>query len=207
MATSDYALPHAAARPFIGVRQRVILALLAATLAVVTQRPPADPPVAETGYLNTVVEVGGERFRLACQGTGDATVVFLELPGTWPSSVWIRAQTWVSTFARVCVFFATSGSGRAAMVDPALTDRIAGDLGHALEDNQVPDPYIIVATTALTPIAVSLVEGNAAPVNGGLVLAPENDPVTGWIVDAGGNQQAVTLTDLEHLGDIIRSLF
>lgn len=206
MATIDHAWLNVAAYAFTGVRQRVILAVIAATLAVVTQRPPSVPP-AETGYLNTIVDAGGERFRLACQGDGPATVVFLELPGTWPSSVWIRGQTWVSTFARVCVVFATSGGGRTAMQAPGLTDQIADDLGHALDDQQVPDPYIVVATTALMPIAVSMVEGNTVPINGGLVLEPANDPVTGWVIDADGNQQAVTLTDLEHLGIVIQSLF
>lgn len=207
MATAEHALFKISAHAFTGVRQRVILAALAATLAVLTQRPPAEPPAGATGYLNTIVDMGGERFRLTCQGNGEATVVFLELPGTWPSSVWIRGQTWVSTFARVCVVFATSGSGRTAMLEPALTDRMAGDLGDALDDNQVASPYVIVATTALTPIAVSMVEGNALPINGGLILETANDPVTGWVIDADGNRQAVTLTDLEHLGNVIQSLF
>lgn len=181
--------------------------MLVAALAVATQRPPVSPPGGATGYLNTIVEAGGERFRLACQGTGPATVVFLELPGTWPSSVWIRSQTWVSTFARVCVVFATSGSGRTAMQEPGLTDQIADDLGHALDDEQVPDPYIVVATTALMPIALSMMEGRTVPMNGGLVLEPANDPVTGWVIGADGTRQAVTFTDLEHLGDVIQSLF
>ncbi len=207
MVTAGYAPLNVAMRALTGVRQRVVLAALAATLAVVTQRPPAEPPLPETGYLNTAVEIGGERFRLACQGTGEATVVFLELPGTWPASVWIRAQTWVSTFARVCVVFATSGSGRTAMLAPGLTDQFALDLDRELQANQVPTPYVIVATTALMPIAVSMVDGNTAHIHGGLVLEPANDPVTGWIIDADGNQQSVTLTDLEHLGNVIQSLF
>jgi hypothetical protein len=207
MAPSNHAIFRVAAHAFTGVRQRVILVALAAALAVITQRPPAEPPGGATGYLNTIVEMGGERFRLTCQGQGVATVVFLELPGTWPNSVWIRSQAWVSTFARVCVVFATSGSGRTAMLAPGLTDQIAGDLGDALDDSQVPAPYVIVATTALTPIAVSMVEGNAATINGGLILEPANDPVTGWLIDADGNQQAVTMADLEHLGNVIQSLF
>ena len=207
MAIAHRAPLDLAAHAVTGVRQRVLLALLAATLAVATQQPPSDPPIADTGYLNTVVEAGGERFRLACQGSGEATVVFLELPGTWPSSVWIRAQTWVSTFAHVCVIFATSGSGRTAMLAPALTDQIAGDLGDALETHDVPTPYVIVATTALMPIAVSLVAGNAVPTNGGLVLEPANDPLTGWLIAADGGQQGVTFTDLRHLGEVIQSLF
>ena len=207
MATAHRAPLNIAAHAFTGIRQRVFLALLAAALAVVTQQPPADPPITDTGYLNTVIEAGGERFRLACQGDGAATVVFLELPGTWPSSVWIRAQTWVSTFAHVCVIFATSANGRTAMQAPALTDQIAGDLSHALDDHHVPAPYVIVATTALTPIAVSLVERNAADINGGLVIEPENDPLTGRLFDADGNQQGMTFADLKQLGQVIQSLF
>jgi hypothetical protein len=207
MVTADRPVLSSATRPFTGIRQRVLLAVLAATLAVATQRPPAEPRPVETGYLNTTVEIGGERFRLACQGNGDATVVFLELAGTWPAQIWIRAQTWTATFARVCVIFATSGSGRAAMVAPALTDRIAGDLAGALEDQQVPTPYVIVATAALAPVAVSLVDGNAGVINGGLVIEPASDPVTGSIIEPGGTSRAVTLTDLKQIEEAIRSLF
>ena len=207
MVTADLPLTTLTVRTLTGVRQRVFMMLMAATLALVTQPGPADPaPDGAQGHLNVTVEISGERFRLVCQGSGGATVLFLESGGTGAASAWMESQAQVATFARACTLFATTARGHTALMATENAERIAGDIGRILGEQQVPAPYVIVAAANLAPIAVSLVEGNAGLVNGALVIEPASQSMSGWIVQAGSASRSVSLGTVDEVIVHIRSL-
>lgn len=95
---------------------------------------------------------------------------------------------------------------------PDRTDRIARDLGGALADAKLPAPYIIVAPVDLEPIVVRLA-GPAAPAgpvsgpaNSGLLMIPQQQPMTGWIITPAGDRREVKLGTIDHIVVQIRSL-
>ena len=92
------------------------------------------------------------------------------------------------------------------MLDSATTDQIAADLDRMLADQGVPAPYVIVSAAELAPVTVSMVDGNSALVNGGLVLELANNPLTGWVIRDGVDRHAVNLGAINDILIQIRSL-
>lgn len=91
-----------------------------------------------------IVDIGGRRLHLYCQGDAPGPTVVIEQGMASPSVVWWPVQAAIAKFARVCTY------DRAGFLwsDPAppgrsLDDRVA-DLHALLKGAEVPTPYVLV---------------------------------------------------------------
>jgi pimeloyl-ACP methyl ester carboxylesterase len=143
-------------------------ALLAEALIEARDRAAIPPP----GQL---VDIGGRRLHILCQGNAPGPTVVIEQGAGSPSILWWPIQTRVAAFARVCTY------DRAGMLwsDPApnaatLPDRVS-DLHALLHAANVPGPYVLVGHSFGGPLIRLYTQAYPAEV-AGLVLvdaAPE----------------------------------
>jgi pimeloyl-ACP methyl ester carboxylesterase len=94
----------------------------------------------------TMVDVGGYRLALTCQGAGTPTVV-LETGLSMESHEWEAVQRQVARFTHVC-WYDRAGRGQS---DPAPKPRSArqmvADLHALLHAAEVPGPYVLAGTS------------------------------------------------------------
>jgi pimeloyl-ACP methyl ester carboxylesterase len=112
-------------------------ALLAETLIEAHDRAAIPPPGA-------LVDIGGRRLHLFCQGDAPGPTVVIEQGAGSPSILWWPIQSRVKAFARICTY------DRAGTLwsDPAptaatLQDRVT-DLHALLHAANIPGPYVLV---------------------------------------------------------------
>jgi pimeloyl-ACP methyl ester carboxylesterase len=117
-----------------------LLALGAALEAVLAARDGArfPPP-------GRMVDIGGRRLHLFCQGPQTSPTVVIEQGAGSPSILWWPVQARVAAFAHVCTYdrAGTLWSDPAARMR-SLGDRVA-DLHAMLTQAKLPGPYILVA--------------------------------------------------------------
>jgi pimeloyl-ACP methyl ester carboxylesterase len=104
---------------------------------VMSSRPVAPPPIGQ------LVDVGGYRLHLACQGEGSPTVVMEAAIGE-TGLLWSLVQPAVAKLTRACSYD-RAGYGWS---DPSPKPRTAGvmveELHTLLDTAQVPGPYVLV---------------------------------------------------------------
>ena len=90
-----------------------------------------------------MVDVGGFRLHINCQGEGEPTVVLDSGAGGF-SLEWVNIQKALSPQTRVCAYdragYAWSDMGPL----PRTSRRIVGELKTLLEKGDIPGPYILV---------------------------------------------------------------
>ena len=133
-----------------------VLAILLGTASAVAAQGTAPPaPSAAQGDFAGLVDIGGRRLYLECQGTGSPTVV-LEAGGSARGDYWTRdfqepagrrqmVLPAVAGFTRVCAYD-RAGYGQS---DPGPEPRdgaaIAADLDQALKAEHIAGPFVVVA--------------------------------------------------------------
>jgi pimeloyl-ACP methyl ester carboxylesterase len=116
---------------------------------LVFAEPTSVPATVEDGRLlpyvkaGRLVDIGGRRINLLCNGTGGPTVVLMAGSSSW-SFTWYKAQPEIAKRERVCAFD-RAGYG---FSDPAPTPEIlsdsVNDLHAALRAAELRGPYVLV---------------------------------------------------------------
>jgi hypothetical protein len=207
MVTADLAPEQLVFRSLTGVRQRVILIVLASVLALATQSSRGGlPSNGAEGDLDIAVEIGGERLRFACRGSGHATALFLASGETTALPLWDEARDGAAAFARVCTLDMTGVDMRASRLTPTEVEQIATDLDGVLAGEQVPAPYVLVALVDLEEITAHFAERSGGLVNGTLLIDPVPQPMIGWVVVEDEVRRQMTLETNDQFLFAIRSL-
>ena len=184
-----------------GTRQRIIIGLLAAVLALVhIDLTPIAAPSASRGDYSTVVGVGGTGIILACHGFGPATVAIISPAAMEPAiDHAVRAQ--LGRSVRLCTI--TPGD---ATAHPAPD--LSRLLPAALYAERALAPYVIVSAAselprfsqAVTPVPfMDLVAG-------WVFINPELPP-TGVSIRADGSAWSLTIGDRDTTALAILALF
>lgn len=91
-----------------------------------------------------LVDIGGRRLHILCQGDAPGPTVVIEQGSASPSIAWRPLQDEIAAFARVCSYdragYPWSDPGPAVR---SLADRVA-DLHELLKQAEVPGPYLLV---------------------------------------------------------------
>jgi pimeloyl-ACP methyl ester carboxylesterase len=97
----------------------------------------AFPPPGE------LVDIGGRRLHLLCEGDGPGPTVVIEQGVGGPTILWWHVQDAVAQFARVCVYD-RAGFQWSDRAPPSDALGLVGDLGALLAAAKVPRPYVLV---------------------------------------------------------------
>ncbi len=90
-----------------------------------------------------LIDIGGHRLHLHCEGRGEGAVILESgLGGT--SLDWVLVQPRVSAFARTCSYDRAGYGWSDIGPEPRDADRIATELHALLMQAQIPPPYILV---------------------------------------------------------------
>ncbi len=142
----------------------VLAILLVTTLTIAAQGPAAPGPSAAQGDFAGLVDIGGRRLYLECQGTGSPTVIleagYRSSATTWsddlvqPERPRPMVLAGVAGFTRVCLY---ERPGVAAVLDdglhpsrsdpvpqPRTAEAVVADLHTLLQTAGVPGPYVLV---------------------------------------------------------------
>jgi pimeloyl-ACP methyl ester carboxylesterase len=98
-------------------------------------------PYAQPGQL---VDIGGRRINLQCEGTKGPTVILLAGIFSW-SLVWYKTQHLIAEESRVCAFDRASYGFSDPAPRPQLISDVVEDLHKALKTGSIPGPYLLVA--------------------------------------------------------------
>ncbi len=95
------------------------------------------------GVPGRLVDIGGYRLHLHCQGTGSPTVVIDVGAGNW-SIFWSGIQRQLAGSTRVCTYdrAGLGWSDRSPL--PRTSDRMAEELHRLLQNGSVTPPYVLV---------------------------------------------------------------
>jgi pimeloyl-ACP methyl ester carboxylesterase len=124
----------------------VLAALLAALLAAGFVYEKLQEAGARRRYRapGTLVDIGGRRMHILCQGNAAGPSVVIEQGAASPSLVWWPVQAAIAKFARVYTYdragFLWSDAAKSGR---SLDDRVA-DLYVLLKRAEVPPPYVLV---------------------------------------------------------------
>jgi pimeloyl-ACP methyl ester carboxylesterase len=132
-----------------GPGRPAVLALLL-VMGLVTAACSSDP-AAKTGQDESgspgrgrLVDVGGRRLFLECQGTGTPVVVFVAGLGDSGETAWLTVWDQTARSTRACIYD-RAGLGRSDPAPKAVTYQAAVDDLHALLHRaRVPGPYLMV---------------------------------------------------------------
>ena len=125
----------------------LLLMAVAGGLTTVGSATAAQP--AGTGQL---VDIGGRRLYLQCQGSGSPVVILQAGLGGWSAS-WARIQPTIAATATVCSYD-RAGHGRSDDAPlPQDGNAIATDLHTLLVKAGIPGPYVLVAHSSGGPYA------------------------------------------------------
>ena len=97
----------------------------------------AHPPPGE------MVDVGGHRLHIYCEGEGGPTVVLEAALGN-SSAHWVRVQREVSKVTRVCAYDRAGMGWSERGPEPRDAERVSGELHALLEGAGVEGPYVVV---------------------------------------------------------------
>jgi pimeloyl-ACP methyl ester carboxylesterase len=114
----------------------VIVALAVGARAKPRLRAKFPPPGA-------LVDVGGYRLHLACEGEGSPTVVMEAGMGD-PSSIWALVQPQIAQTARVCTYDRAGLGWSDPSPKPRTAENIVRELHTLLHNAGVPGPYVLV---------------------------------------------------------------
>jgi pimeloyl-ACP methyl ester carboxylesterase len=106
--------------------------------------PPIDPAMAPYAHPGGLVDIGGRRIDLRCEGkTGPVVILMAGLGGF--SLGWYKVQPAIAKRARTCAFDTASyGYSDPAPLPQSLPD-VVDDLHATLVAAHLPGPYILVA--------------------------------------------------------------
>ena len=90
-----------------------------------------------------MVDVGGYRLHIDCQGTGSPTVV-LEAGLSEPSLTWAKVQPQIVGGSRVCVYDRAGLGWSDASPKPRSADAMTQELHTLLQNAKVPGSYVLV---------------------------------------------------------------
>lgn len=149
-------------------RSLSLLALLAVPLLVQPRRAMASPPVAQ------LVDIGGYRLLLDCQGSGSPTIVIDGGAGTW-SIFYRHLQNSLASDSRVCVYDRAGLGMSDAGPPPRSTGRMADELHLLLTAAGVEPPYLLVGHS-LGGYTIRIYQRRHADDVAGLVLVESGHP-------------------------------
>ena len=92
-----------------------------------------------------LVDVGGYRLHLDCQGMGSPAVILDGGIGVETSLAWTRVQSGVSEFSRVCVYDRAGNGWSDASPRPRTAQVMVDELRALLGAAEIPGPYVLVA--------------------------------------------------------------
>lgn len=131
-----------------------------------------------------LVDVGGRRLHLFCEGpTGGPTTVMVAGGGT-PSVASYRAQALIARFARVCSYDrAGLGWSDAASHPLSLADQVT-DLERVLDRGHVPTPYVFVPESFGGLISLGFAARHREKVAGAVFVDSVDSPLWFGAMDA-----------------------
>lgn len=142
MAHSDSRSRGRSARA-IGVGLLTFVGLTALASAAVFQRIAESRDRRAFPPPGTLVDVGGHRLHLWCQGEGNPTVV-LEAGLSSPALSWALVQPKVAAFTRVCSYDRAGYGWSDVGPKPRSAEQISQELHQLLLNAGVPGPYVLV---------------------------------------------------------------
>jgi pimeloyl-ACP methyl ester carboxylesterase len=128
--------------------KRIVLCIVALVLGLVIitlvlgAKARADL-IANYPPLGQMVDVGGYRLHIHCQGEGSPTVVMESGLGD-PSLTWALVQPQVSTMTRICVYDRAGLGWSDASPKPRIADVMVEELHTLLRNANIEGPYIMV---------------------------------------------------------------
>jgi pimeloyl-ACP methyl ester carboxylesterase len=129
-----------AGRIFLSVL--ALLLVLVVTTLLLGAKAKADL-IAQYPAPGQMVDVGGYRLHIDCQGTGSPTVVMEAGLGD-PSLVWTMVQPQVSTRTRVCVYDRAGFGWSDASPKPRTAEVMVEELHTLLTNANIEGPYVMV---------------------------------------------------------------
>jgi pimeloyl-ACP methyl ester carboxylesterase len=99
--------------------------------------------------LGQMVDVGGYRLHIACQGEGrpGAPTIVLETPNGESGLIWAAVQPEVAKFARVCTYDRAGLGWSDKSPKPRTVEAITDELAVLLERAGVKPPYVLVGNS------------------------------------------------------------
>lgn len=125
-------------RPF-----RSTLSILLLALAGTALHARADTSFYDVQPPGRLVDLGGYRMHIHCEGTGSPTVILDAGLGDW-SSHWTSVQNLVKTETRVCSYDRAGYGWSDPGPRPRDSQRIATELHSLLEKAAIAPPYLLV---------------------------------------------------------------
>jgi pimeloyl-ACP methyl ester carboxylesterase len=120
----------------------VLLLVLVVTTLLLGAKAKADL-IAKFPPTGQMVDVGGYRLHINCQGNGSPTVV-MEAGLTEPSLMWALVQPQVSTSTRVCVYDRAGLGWSDVSPKPRTAELMVEELHTLLQNANVAGPYVLV---------------------------------------------------------------
>jgi pimeloyl-ACP methyl ester carboxylesterase len=129
----------------VGTIVVLLVVSMIVALAVPRLRRRASNRARHTWLLLTgqLVDVGGYRLRIQCQGTGTPTVI-LESGLAQPMLNWGRVPSDVAKFTRVCAYDRAGIGDSAEGVEPRTSQRMVEELHTLLSRTKIAGPYLLV---------------------------------------------------------------
>lgn len=118
----------------------LIVVLVAAMLLGTKEKADLQAKYPAPGQL---VDIGGYRLHINCQGTGSPTVV-MEAGLTDPSLIWALVQPQIADTTRVCVYDRAGLGWSDASPKPRTAETMVAELHALLTNANIPGPYVLV---------------------------------------------------------------
>jgi pimeloyl-ACP methyl ester carboxylesterase len=139
-------------------------------------RSPRDPILADNCLMRLppppgrLIDVGGHRLHLHCEGTGAAVVMDAALGASSLSWTYVRPE--VAAFARACAYDRAGFGWSDAGPLPRTVARIVEELQHLLAAAAVPRPYVLVGHSFGGLVARAYVHRHPGEIGGLVLLDP-----------------------------------
>jgi pimeloyl-ACP methyl ester carboxylesterase len=140
---------HGAGRWLVGALILALLLVAVAGGATTVGAAAAGPRAADPGQL---VDIGGRRLYLECEGTG-SPVVILQAGLGGSSTSWARIQPAIATTTTVCSYDRAGHDRSDDASAPQDANAIARDLHDLLTKAGIPGPYVLAAHSSGGPYA------------------------------------------------------
>ena len=103
----------------------------------------ADPNFYDVPAPGRIVDLGGYKLHINCQGSGSPTIILDAGIGDW-STHWLAVQNLIKTDTRVCSYDRAGYGWSEPGPRPRDSTRIVDDLHSLLDKAQIDPPYILV---------------------------------------------------------------